>query len=58
VIEIVDADPAGEILASTPPTTYFAVSPERIAGLMKSVGFRNVRRDDGVLFQPVLIGTR
>jgi SAM-dependent methyltransferase len=58
VIEVVAADASEEILATTPHTTYFAVSLERIAGLMRDAGLRNVRRDDAVLFQPVLIGTR
>jgi SAM-dependent methyltransferase len=39
-------------------TSYLAIPVEQVAGLMRSVGFENVRRIDGRFFQPVLIGTR
>jgi hypothetical protein len=39
-------------------TTYLAIPVERVAGLMRTVGFANVRRVDARFFQPVLIGTR
>ena len=47
-----------QIVAGTPETTYFAIVPTRMAALMEEVGFTNVGRIDGCLFQPVLVGTR
>jgi len=42
----------------TPETTYCAIGLERIAVLMEEAGFTRVRRVDGCLFQPVIVGTR
>ncbi len=56
--ELVTKDDAGEVVARTPQTTYFAIAPERMAELMEETGFEKVRRIDGCLFQPVLVGTR
>lgn len=39
-------------------TSYLAIPVEQVAGLMRSVGFEDVRRIDGRFFQPVLVGTR
>ena len=39
-------------------TTYLAIAVEQVKGLMRAVGFENVRRVDGRFFQPVLVGTR
>src|SRR5215510_15676327 len=39
-------------------TSYLAIPVEQVAGLMRTVGFENVRRVDGRFFQPVLVGTR
>ena len=39
-------------------TSYLAIPIEQVAGLMRVVGFENVRRVDGRFFQPVLVGTR
>jgi SAM-dependent methyltransferase len=39
-------------------TSYLAIPVEQVAGLMRSVGFENVRRIDERFFQPVLVGTR
>ena len=47
-----------EVVLRTPETTYFAIGVERIAVLMEEAGFTRVRRIDGCLFQPVLVGTR
>jgi hypothetical protein len=33
-------------------TTYLAIPVERVAGLMRTVGFANVRRVDGDSFSP------
>lgn len=37
---------------------YYAISTDRLCGLMREAGFRNVRRIDGAFYQPVLVGTR
>lgn len=37
---------------------YYAVTIERLLSLMEEAGFVDVRRLDGVLHQPVLVGTR
>jgi len=39
-------------------TSYLAIPVERVAGLMRTVGFENVARVDARFFQPVLVGTR
>jgi SAM-dependent methyltransferase len=56
--ELVTKDSAKEVVARTPPTTYFAIRTERVAMLMERAGFTRVRRIDGCLFQPVLVGVR
>lgn len=56
--ELVTKDDAKEVVARTPPTTYFAIRTERVAMLMEQAGFTRVRRIDGCLFQPVLVGAR
>jgi SAM-dependent methyltransferase len=56
--ELVTKDDAKEVVARTPLTTYFAIRTERVAVLMEQVGFKRVRRIDGCLFQPVLVGAR
>lgn len=58
VFEVLAADASGRVLATTPLTTYFAISPDRVAKLMRTVGFKNVRRVDGRFFQPILLATR
>lgn len=55
--ELIATDGSGDVLASTPQTTYFAVRPASVADLATEVGFASVRRLDGRLFQPVLVGT-
>ncbi len=37
---------------------YYAVSTTRLCGLMREAGLQNVRRLDGVFYQPVLVGTK
>ena len=56
--ELVTNDEAKEVVLRTPETTYFAIGVERMAVLMEETGFTRVRRIDGCLFQPVLVGTR
>jgi SAM-dependent methyltransferase len=56
--ELVAKDGTAEVVLRTPPATYLAVPVARVAALMKSVGFRKVRRIDCCLFQPVLVGSR
>src|SRR5262249_19026201 len=56
--ELVTNDEAKEVVLRTPETTYFAIGVERMASLMGEAGFTRVRRVDGCLPQPVLVGTR
>ncbi len=56
--ELVTNDETKEVVARTPETTYFAIGIKRMAVLMEEAGFTRVRRIDGCLFQPVLVGTR
>lgn len=56
--ELVTNDETKEVVARTPETTYFAIRIERMAVLMEEAGFTRVRRLDGCLVQPVLVGTR
>ena len=58
VFELVATGDSAEVILRTPSTTYLAVSVARVATLMGAVGFSCVRRVDGCLFQPVLVGTR
>jgi SAM-dependent methyltransferase len=37
---------------------YYAVSTHRLSELMQEAGLQNVRRLDGIFFQPVLVGTK
>ena len=37
---------------------YYAISTGKLSELMLEAGLQNVRRLDGIFFQPVLIGTR
>ena len=56
--ELVTSDETKEVVIRTPETTCFAIGVERVAALMEEAGFTRVRRIDGCLFQPVLVGTR
>lgn len=37
---------------------YYAISTSKLCDLMREAGFQDVRRIDGVFYQPVLVGTR
>jgi hypothetical protein len=37
---------------------YLAIPVGDVAGLVRAVGFADVRRVDGRFFQPVVVGTR
>jgi hypothetical protein len=56
--ELVTNDEAKDVVLRTPETTYFAIGVERMAVLMGEAGFARVRRIDGCLLQPVLVGSR
>ncbi|WP_298432980.1 class I SAM-dependent methyltransferase [Ottowia sp.] len=49
---------AGEVKTHAMRSRYYAVSTSRLCELMEQAGLKNVRRLDGVYFQPVLVGTR
>jgi SAM-dependent methyltransferase len=55
--EITPVDGA-EAEATVLKSSYLAIPVEQVAGLMRTVGFENVRRVDRRFFQPVLVGTR
>jgi SAM-dependent methyltransferase len=48
----------GEVETHAMRSRYYAISTSRLCELMEQAGFENIRRLDGVFFQPVLIGTR
>ena len=50
--------PEGECRTSVLRSRYYAVSIVRLLELLREAGFIDVRRLDGVLFQPVLVGRR
>jgi SAM-dependent methyltransferase len=56
-LEITPTDSAGGE-AHVLKSTYLAIPIEEVGGLMRTVGFAQVRRVDGRFFQPVLVGTR
>lgn len=37
---------------------YYAISTVKLLGLMSEAGFEEVKRIDGVYFQPILVGTK
>jgi len=47
-----------EQLVWTERTRYLAIPADRVAALMKQVGFSRVRRIDGAFYQPVIVGSR
>lgn len=49
-------DRAGDVRTHTMRATYYALSPRRLIELMREAGFADVRRIDGVFFQPLVIG--
>lgn len=48
----------GEVKTHAMRSKYYAISTQRLCELMQRAGLENVRRLDGVFFQPVLVGTR
>ena len=49
---------SGEVKTHVMRSRYYAISIPRILELMRQVGFQNVRRIDGMFYQPVLLGTK
>ena len=47
-----------EVVTKTFRTRYYAVSTDTICDLMAVAGFEDVKRLDGVFYQPVLAGTK
>ena len=56
--QLVTKDAVREVVLRTPETMYFAIGTDRMTVLMREAGFTRVRRIDGCLFQPVLVGSR
>jgi SAM-dependent methyltransferase len=50
--------PTQQVFTHVMRSRYYAVSTERLCGLMRAAGFQHVRRIDDVFFQPVLVGTQ
>lgn len=49
---------SGEAKTRVMRSRYYAISTDRLCGLMRKAGFEDVRRIDGIFYQPVLVGTR
>jgi len=49
---------SGEVRTHVMQSRYYAISISRILELMQQAGFQNVRRIDGMFYQPVLLGTK
>ena len=47
---------SGKVMTHVMRSRYYAISTQRLLELMRQAGFSNVRRIDGVFYQPVLIG--
>jgi len=47
-----------EVVTKTMRTRYYAISTQALCELMTLAGFEEVKRIDGMFYQPVLIGTR
>ena len=47
-----------EVRTHSMRSKYYAISASRLCDLMQEAGLRNVRRLDGVFFQPMLVGTK
>lgn len=48
----------GQVKTHKMRSRYYAVSTARLCELMREAGFQNVKRLDGVFYQPVLVGTK
>lgn len=49
---------SGEVATRVMRSKYYAISTEKLCVLMRQAGFENVRRIDGVFYQPILVGTK
>jgi hypothetical protein len=47
-----------EVITHAMRSKYYAISTRRLGELMQQAGLGNVRRIDGIFYQPVLVGTR
>lgn len=48
----------GDVQTRVMRSRYYAISTEKLCALMRKAGFDDVRRIDGIFYQPVLVGTR
>ena len=55
---LVKDDRSGECTTQVMRAKYYAVGTTRLLALLAKAGFEDVKRIDGVFFQPVLVGTR
>lgn len=49
---------SGAIKTRVMRSKYYAISTNKLCDLMRQAGFEDVRRIDGIFYQPVLVGTR
>lgn len=48
----------GNVKTHVMRSRYYAVSTVRLCELLRNAGFENVKRLDGVFYQPILVGTK
>ena len=53
-----EADGAGEAKVTAGLTTYYAIEINEVMEIFSSVGFKEVRRIDNVMHQPIVVGRR
>lgn len=51
-------DGGSELTTHVMRSSFYALSPARMIALFEEAGFKDVRRIDGVFFQPVIVGTK
>lgn len=51
-------DGKNELKTHVMRSSFYALSPKRMMALFEEAGFTNVKRIDGVFFQPVIVGTK
>ncbi|HYD63674.1 MAG TPA: class I SAM-dependent methyltransferase [Noviherbaspirillum sp.] len=49
---------SGDVQTRVMRSRYYAISTGKLCSLMREAGFEDVRRIDGVFYQPVLVGTK
>jgi hypothetical protein len=55
---MIEAGSGEEGVAHIFRTRYYAVSPQRLAELLREVGFRDVHRAESEFYEPVIVGSK